>query len=229
MMNILNNIISGLITVVVLILATVPHEVMHGYTAYMLGDGTAKWQRRLSFNPLRHINPRYAAFIFAGAFLGKLIPALSFLTSIFMWIGFVLLLLPVPVNPNNFKDPKKGMAIVGLMGPVTNFVIAFIALVLWAYFGHIVYLSDFLLMLASYNITLGVFNIIPVPPLDGSRVLFAFLPQKYYFQVMQYERYIHIIFLVMVWAGVLDRLIYTGSNNVLNYFLNIIVRLPGVN
>ena len=138
-MNFLNNIISGLMVVIVLILSTVPHEIAHGYTAYLLGDNTAKWQRRLSPNPLKHINKRYVLVILGGAFLGRLIPSLSFITDVFMWVGFLFLLIPVPVNAGNFNDPKKGMAIVALMGPVTNFVIAFIALVVFAYFGHIAY------------------------------------------------------------------------------------------
>lgn len=225
----IENILFAVFEVLALLLATIPHEIMHGYTAYLLGDNTAKWQGRLSFNPLNHINPRYAGFILAGAFLGRLIPALSFITSIFMWVGFVLLLKPVPINPGNFNDPKKGMAIVGLAGPLTNLVIAFISLTLFAYFGHIPHLTFFLLVVASYNIKLAVFNLIPVPPLDGSRVLFAFLPQKYYFTVMQYERYIQIIFLALVWFGVLDVLISNGSNNVLRAFLDIISKLPGVN
>ena len=227
-MSILNNIISGLMVVVVLILSTVPHEVMHGYTAYLLGDNTAKWQRRLSLNPLKHINKRYVALILGGAFLGRLIPSLSFITDVFMWVGFLFLLIPVPVNPGNFSDPKKGMAIVGLMGPVTNFVIAFVSLIFFAYFGHIAYLGDFLWLLAIFNIRLGVFNIIPVPPLDGSRVLFAFLPQNYYFRIMQYERYIMIVFFILLWGGALDRLMYTGVNNILNAFLRVISAFPGI-
>lgn len=225
----LNSLISAVIYVVVLLMCTIPHEMMHGYTAYLLGDNTAKWQGRLSANPLKHINSRYATIILAGLFISRMIPAISSLASIFIWIGFVLLLKPVPINPANFSDPKKGMAITALMGPVTNFVMAFISLVLYAYFGYrILYLNEFLWTLALYNITLGVFNFIPVPPLDGSRVLFAFLPQRYYFKIMEYERYIQLIFLALVWIGVLDSLITRGSQNMLRFFFSLIEKLPGV-
>ena len=124
--------ITALITALTLLFALLPHEIAHGYTAYLMGDRTAKQMGRLSMNPFRHINPIYAGWILLGVFVGELFPSniTSSLSRILMWVGFVLLLKPVPINPANFRDPKKGMAITALMGPVTNLVIGFLSALL---------------------------------------------------------------------------------------------------
>ena len=234
-MNItLDAVINALITVLTLTIALLPHEIAHGYTAYLMGDRTAKNLGRLSLNPFKHINPVYAGWILLGVFVGKLIPTVAQLSNILMWVGFILLLKPVPINPGNFRDPKKGMAITALMGPVTNLVIAFLSLILlylsqigfnWSLFhanGTLLqvskYTMEFFSSLTLYSITLAVFNLIPIPPLDGSRVLFAFLPSRYYFKVMQYERYIMIVFLIMVYSNTFDALLGNGVRNILSAF-----------
>lgn len=231
-MNITNtiyNILEAALSVAALLLCTIPHEIAHGCAAYLMGDNTAKYMGRLSLNPLKHINKTYAGLILGGMFVSKLlsnVPILGTIADFLMWIGFVLLLKPVPINAGNFRDPKKGMAITALMGPVTNIIMAFIACVIYRYAFNVPVISSFLMTLMSYNLTLAVFNLIPVPPLDGSRVLFAFLPQRYYFELMRYERYIMIVFLALVWMGALDAVVARGAMNILNIFIKIVSKLP---
>ncbi len=171
----------------VLICLTV-HETCHGLAAYALGDPTAKRQRRLSFNPLHHID-----------WLGLL----SMLLCGFGWAK------PVPVDMRYFKHPKAGMAVTALAGPVSNFLLALAAMfaasriavslapgtaALWTFY--------FLLDIAVLSIGLGLFNLIPIPPLDGSKVLFALLPERWYYTLMRYERYGMLVLLLLVWLDV---------------------------
>ena len=160
------------------------HETCHGLAAYALGDPTAKRQHRLSFNPLRHID----------------------------WLGFVSMLIvgfgwakPVPVDMRYFKKPKQGMAITALAGPVSNFLLAvlFLIPVGWIYWHAQVttftlWLYNFLINVVILSIGLGLFNLLPIPPLDGSKVLFALLPDRLYWKLMRYERYGMLVLLVLV-------------------------------
>lgn len=188
--DLLPSILAFLFTAPIFLMSLVLHEVAHGYVAFKLGDPTAKMRGRLTLNPLKHIDP-----------LG----AVMMLLCGYGWAK------AVPVNPNYFKNPKKGMALVALAGPSTNLILAFLSLTSYAILMRFVPITNifiyavalFFYYSATLNVTYAVFNMIPIPPFDGSRVLFAFLPDKYYFGVMRYERVIMLIVLVGMASGVL--------------------------
>ena len=171
----------------VLICLTV-HETCHGLAALALGDPTAKRMHRLSFNPLQHID-----------WLGLL----AMFVCGFGWAK------PVPVDMRYFKNPKAGMALTALAGPASNFLLALLAMFgawliasLAPVNAFVLCLFYFLLTLAILSIGLGLFNLIPIPPLDGSKVLFAFLPEKTYYTLMRYERYGMLVLLLIVWLDI---------------------------
>ena len=182
-----------IIRINVAIIALPIHECAHGYAAYRMGDWTAKRQGRLSLNPLMHLDP---------------IGTVAIILFGFGWAR------PVPINPLNFDNPKKGMMLSSLAGPLSNIGLAFIAMVLYkfsyipAYMGingaFLSTVQTFLVYMISINITLGVFNLIPIPPLDGSRIATYFLPQRIYFKIMQYENIIFLVLLAVLWLGILD-------------------------
>ena len=172
--------------------ATPLHEFAHAWVAVNLGDDTPKLRGRLTINPMAHVHPIGILMIFLFGF------------------GYAK---PVEVRMRHFKKPKRDMALVALAGPFSNFLQAvvyiFIAVVLNAVvlmfnLSVLLYVSTFFVFAASINIGLAVFNMIPVPPLDGSRLLTAFLPAKAYFKIMQYERYISIGLMVLLFTGVLS-------------------------
>ena len=177
----LGNLVSRVLAV---FLCLTVHETCHGLAAYALGDPTAKRQHRLSFNPLRHID----------------------------WLGFASMLIvgfgwakPVPVDMRYFKKPKQGMALTALAGPVSNFLMAILFLfpIRWIYWNatataFTLWLYNFLFNVVILNIGLGLFNLLPIPPLDGSKVLFALLPDRMYWKLMRYERYGMLVLLVLV-------------------------------
>ncbi len=175
---------------VAVLLCLMVHEVSHGLAAYILGDPTAKSRHRLSLNPLRHLDP---------------FGTLMMLIFGFGWAK------PVPVDMRYFKHPKSGMAITALAGPLSNFILAFLALIvvnvlapLVSYTAWAVYPFNFFFLLASLSLGLGVFNLIPFPPLDGSKIVESLLPDRMYYVILRYERYGMLALMAMLWLGFLD-------------------------
>ncbi|MGM9680527.1 MAG: site-2 protease family protein [Eubacteriales bacterium] len=193
-----------LLTLPIILISLTVHEVAHGYVSYKQGDPTAYNLGRLSLNPLKHLDP---------------IGALSMLIFGIGWAK------PVPVNARYYKKPKRGMALTALAGPCANILLSFIGVIVFVILGHcnvfshvfeyggsVYYDPAYVWQLAIYlfiqnfitlNAYLAVFNLLPVPPFDGSRIAFVFLPDRLYFSVMKYERIIMLVVLILICTGVL--------------------------
>ncbi len=195
---------------VVLILTIPVHEAAHAWAAHKMGDNTAKYQGRLTLDPMKHFD------------------LLGSISLVFLGIGWAK---PVPVNPNNFKNRKKGMALSAAAGPISNLILAFISLMIFKIFFYLnlanpnnsflPILSDLFSYMTSINITLAVFNLMPFPPFDGSRILGYFLPDKLYWKFMQNERTIFYIVLALVWLGFFNTPLAFFSSTVIDLFDNI--------
>lgn len=197
-----------LLRLAAVLLCLTVHETSHGLAAYALGDSTAKRQHRLSLNPLHHID----------------------------WFGLAAMMLcgfgwakPVPVDPRYFKKPKQGMALTALAGPVSNFILAFLLLLggrLVLY--HAPYTEfwqgalQFLLTTAMLSVGLGVFNLIPLPPLDGSKVAAVLLPDRIYDQLMRYESLGMVLLAVLVWLGIGDGVMSRAMDAVFRFMMNLV-------
>lgn len=175
---------------IVLLFSVVVHEVAHGLMALRLGDHTARLAGRLTLNPIKHIDP-------IGSVILPLALALIPGGVVFGWAK------PVPYNPFNLKNPKQGGALVAAAGPLTNIAVAGVfALVLRFGFGIFPMATELFATIILINLALAVFNLIPIPPLDGSKILFAFFPRVLAPLEDMLERYGFIILLVLVFSGI---------------------------
>ena len=202
---------SKILMIPIVLIALTFHEFSHGFVSSKLGDPTPKYTGRLSLNPMAHLDP-----------MGALLMVLTG----FGWAK------PVQINARYYKNPKWGMAITAAAGPLSNLVLGFVAMIIYTLifilniktglFGNSIdTISGFVLTFVQVNLCFMVFNLIPIPPLDGSRILGLFLSTRAYFKLQQLERYSFMIIIVLSLTGVFDRIIGTGVGFVLTGLINI--------
>lgn len=202
-----------IIVLIIIVSSVILHELAHGLVAYFLGDHTAKDAGRLTFNPLKHIDP----------VMSILVPLVLYMLNAPVFGGAK----PVPINSRNLKWHEWGMALVALAGPLTNFLIALIAFLI-AYFSGVinVYNNDISLVqfifaeIIYINLGFMLFNLIPIPPLDGSRILYAISPDFFRDILASMERYGFIIvyILIFLFGDIFSNLMIGGMNGIINFF-----------
>ncbi len=200
----LDYLISMLFTIPALLIAFPVHELSHALTAYALGDKTAKNMGRLSLNPFKHLD------------------LLGTICLIFFRFGWAK---PVPINPYNFKHPKAGMSLTALAGPLSNFILAFISLLLEGGYNVALYSAlpssvsyiviNLLYASAFINISLGIFNLIPIPPLDGQKIIGFLLPDSLDDFFNRYGMYFQLILMILIFTSILT----TPLSNMVNALL----------
>ncbi len=213
----LYSILNLLLSLPAVFLAISVHETAHGWAAYKMGDSTAKYSGRLSINPLAHFD------------------LVGFLCMLFFHFGWAK---PVPINPNNFKNRKKGIIFVSLAGPMSNLIMAIISALILGLLGNftgfgalyssisaITGLDVLVIMLYNcviLNVGLMIFNLIPIPPLDGSKVLMEFLPGRIKYKLYQYERYSFLVLILIIYSGILDPILNFLTSIILNPIIMLI-------
>jgi len=197
---------------IVLIFAITVHEFAHGWVAYKLGDPTAKYMGRLTLNPLAHIDP-----------FGTIILPLLLVLLRMPPIGWAK---PVPVDFMSLNNPKRDMFWVGIAGPSANFALAFILSVIIKTAPFLVqtFIGQVIVLAIIINVILGIFNLIPIPPLDGSRIISAILPYKYLVFYNKIQPYGFLLIILLLWSGILRELIYGVVLLVVRY-LNVSISL----
>lgn len=205
----INNLMPKLMAFPFLIISLSFHEWAHGFAAYKLGDNTAKNMGRLTLNPLAHLDP---------------IGTLALLIASFGWAK------PVPINPFYFKNPKRGMAITAIAGPLSNLIMAFVGVVVYVvsmtFFYPLPYTAIYAMTyFIQINLVLMAFNLIPFPPLDGSKLVFSVLSDKAYFKLMQYERFGILALILLSYLGFFSNYIYNAVNSVLNVMVQFVFKI----
>ena len=203
-------VVGVLIAFVIVLVSMVFHELAHGLVAYWLGDDTAKSEGRLTLNPTKHLDP----------FLSILLPLMMFISGGPVFGGAK----PVPVNSRNLKHGVWGMALVAIAGPLTNFVLALVGFLIGYYTGAFMtgagIWGEILADVVTINLGFGVFNLIPIPPLDGSRILYAIAPDGVRNVMAQMERWgiLVVMFLVVLAPGVISAIMGGAINGILEVF-----------
>lgn len=193
-----------LITLVIILFSVIVHEVSHGVVAEKLGDSTARDEGRITLNPIPHIDP-FASILLPGLLLALGSPIVFGAAK------------PVPVNFENLRPRRLGMTLVSVAGPLSNFMLA-ILLILPVKFGLVEgFMGGIWTQAALTNVVLGTFNILPIPPLDGSKIIASFLPENLMYKLLEMERFGFLLVIIFLFLGILDKILMP----VLNVFLGI--------